>query len=111
MVDSSVTRILLTGATGEHIDLLPVVFRLSHQPQLNSAGYIGGSVLTRLLNHPNSKTFQIHAIVRSAEKAQKLNALGVHATVGPHSDLALLTAAAAQADVVFACVWISRFQV
>ena len=35
-------------------------------------GYLGGSVLSRLLAHPSRDTFEITAIVRSAEKAKKL---------------------------------------
>ena len=32
-------------------------------------GYIGGSVLSRLLEHPSASTFDITVLVRSEEKA------------------------------------------
>ncbi|KIM87550.1 hypothetical protein PILCRDRAFT_95788 [Piloderma croceum F 1598] len=47
---SSTTNIFITGATG----------------------YIGGTVLSRLLTHPSAPTFKITALVRSPEKAAKL---------------------------------------
>lgn len=67
-------------------------------------GYIGGSVLERLLDHPDSARFQITAIVRSAEKAEKLKKLGVDVVVGSHSDADNVRDAAAKADVVFTVV-------
>lgn len=66
-----------------------------------ATGYIGGSVLERLLDHPDSARFQITAIVRSAEKAEKLKKLGVDVVVGSHSDADNVRDAAAKADVVF----------
>jgi nucleoside-diphosphate-sugar epimerase len=76
---SSKTNIFFTGATG----------------------YIGGSVLSRLLKHPKADTFKITALVRSEEKAAKLRKLGVHALVGAFSDLDRLQTLASEADVVF----------
>lgn len=67
-------------------------------------GYIGGAVLERLLNHPDFARFQITAVVRSAEKAEKLNKLGVDVVVGSHSDADIVTDLAAKADVVFSIV-------
>ncbi|TFL01459.1 hypothetical protein BDV98DRAFT_593342 [Pterulicium gracile] len=61
---SNKVNVLLTGATG----------------------YIGGTVLERLLNHPDVSRFDITAIVRSVEKAEKLNKLGLDVIVGSHSD-------------------------
>ncbi|KAF6747570.1 hypothetical protein DFP72DRAFT_919668 [Ephemerocybe angulata] len=78
----STTKILITGATG----------------------YIGGSVLGRLLVHPESKSFEIVALVRSAEKAAKISTLGVETVVGDYDNLALLTELASNADVVFEIV-------
>lgn len=66
-----------------------------------ATGYIGGAVLERLLNHPDFARFQITAVVRSAEKAEKLNKLGVDVVVGSHSDADIVTDLAAKADVVF----------
>ncbi|RDB25572.1 Uncharacterized protein C2A9.02 [Hypsizygus marmoreus] len=65
-------------------------------------GYIGGSVLERLLNHPNAATFNLTALVRSPEKAEKLKTLGVNAVVGSHSDLPLIEKLASESDVVIA---------
>ncbi|KAJ7284906.1 hypothetical protein C8J57DRAFT_1289814 [Mycena rebaudengoi] len=72
-------------------------------------GYIGGAVLTRLLEHPLAATFDITLLVRSAPKAEKLNRIKfgqgnkLRAVVGSNSDLGLLKQLAADADVVFAC--------
>ncbi|KAF7374936.1 hypothetical protein MSAN_00379700 [Mycena sanguinolenta] len=76
-------RIFLTGATG----------------------YIGGSVLARLLDHPRQRTFEITVLVRSSEKAALFNRTfgNLTAVVGSTSDLGLLEELSADADVVFAC--------
>jgi nucleoside-diphosphate-sugar epimerase len=77
---STKTNIFLTGATG----------------------YIGGSVLSRFMKHPNATSFNITTLVRSPEKAEKLKSFGVHPVVGSHSDLALVEKLVAKADVVIA---------
>jgi len=77
---STKTNILLTGATG----------------------YIGGSVLSRFLKHPNAASFNITTLVRSSEKAKKLETFGVFPVVGSHSDVALVEKLSAKADVVIA---------
>ena len=68
------------------------------------AGYIGGSVLVRLLQHPDSKSFQISALVHSSSKAEKLKTLGIRTVLGSYSDLDLLTKEAAEADFVITMV-------
>ncbi|KAJ6513307.1 hypothetical protein C8R45DRAFT_1207170 [Mycena sanguinolenta] len=80
-------RIFLTGATG----------------------FVGGSVLTRLLDHPlqrHGSTLEITVLVRSPEKAAVFNRTfgNLTAVVGSTSDLKLLEKLSADADVVFACV-------
>jgi len=70
------------------------------------AGYIGGSVLDRLLGHPKAASFKIKALVRSPEKARWLSNLGVDIILGSHSDIAKIKKAASKSDVVFACVCI-----
>ncbi|KAI0635606.1 NAD-P-binding protein [Trametes polyzona] len=76
------TNILITGATG----------------------YIGGTVLERLLKHPKASTFEISTLVRSAEKAKVLKEqFGVNAVVGTHADFNKLAALAENADVVLSC--------
>ena len=70
-------------------------------------GYIGGSVLTRLLEHPNVNSFQITTLVRSPEKAEKLKSLGVNAVIGSLLELDKVEKLASEADVVFATVGMS----
>ena len=61
-------------------------------------------MLSRFLKHPNVASFNITALVRSPEKAEKLKTLGVHPVVGSYSDLALVEKLSAKADVVIATV-------
>jgi uncharacterized protein YbjT (DUF2867 family) len=70
----------------------------------HSTGYIGGSVLSRLLAHPEAKSFEFTALVRGAEKAAKLNTVGVTTVLGSYSDLDLLTKSAKDADIFIAVV-------
>jgi uncharacterized protein YbjT (DUF2867 family) len=74
-----------------------------------SEGYIGGSVLSRLLKHSKAASFNITALVRSPEKAEKLKTFGVHPVVGSHSDLALVEKLTAKSDVVIATVGIYHY--
>jgi len=62
-----------------------------------ATGYIGGACLERLLD---DKAFEITALVRSEEKAKKLNDLGVAAIIGSIDDAELMISAAADADIV-----------
>ncbi|KAG6830660.1 hypothetical protein H0H92_015557 [Tricholoma furcatifolium] len=68
--------------------------------RIYGTGYIGGSVLARFLARPDFQDLKITALVRSAEKAGKLNALGVETVVGALQDLDSLEKAASEADVV-----------
>ncbi|KZV69697.1 NAD-P-binding protein [Peniophora sp. CONT] len=70
------TKIFLTGATG----------------------YIGGACLQHLVSDGD---FLITVLVRDAEKARRLNGLGVATIVGSLDDSETLASAAAAADVVF----------
>jgi len=74
-----------------------------------SPGYIGGSVLTRLLSHPRSDTFRITVLVRAQEKAAQFRTMGIKAVVGSNADTATLRELAADADLVIACVNIYFF--
>ncbi|KAF9069216.1 NAD(P)-binding protein [Rhodocollybia butyracea] len=76
------TKILMTGVTG----------------------YIGGAVLTRFAQRPDFESFEIHCIVRSPEKAEKIKALfkNVKPIVGSHSDIPLMTEAVSKVDIVIA---------
>ncbi|TFK27194.1 NAD-P-binding protein [Coprinopsis marcescibilis] len=75
------THIFLTGATG----------------------YLGGSILTRLLSHPLSETFRLTVLVRAPEKATQFRKMGIHAVEGSNTDLELVRKLASNADIVVAC--------
>lgn len=64
-------------------------------------GYIGGSVLERLLDHPDAHSFEITALIRSPEKAEKFKEFGVNSVVGSFNDTQLIEDLTAAADVVF----------
>ncbi|KAI0649448.1 NAD-P-binding protein [Trametes meyenii] len=67
-----------------------------------ATGYIGGSVLERLLKHPSASTFDITALVRNADKAKILESkFGVKAIVGNHQELDKLESLAENAHVIF----------
>ncbi|KAI9061094.1 NAD-P-binding protein [Trametes sanguinea] len=69
-----------------------------------ATGYIGGSVLQSLLQHPKASTFEITALVRSAEKVKTFREkFGVNAIVGSYAELDKLGSLAGEADVVFSC--------
>lgn len=71
-------------------------------------GFIGGSVLYRLLSHPSAKTFDITVLMRDARKASIAQSkLGVKAVVGTLSEEAKLEALAQKAHVVISCVRMS----
>ena len=62
-------------------------------------------MLARLLMHPNASNFEITAIVRSEEKAKKLEKLGVKAVVGSFKkDLDVTEKLSEQSHIVFNCV-------
>lgn len=77
------TRIFLTGATG----------------------YLGGSVLSRLIEHPTYEHTEIWVLIRPSkmDKIPALHSLDVKTVLGTYDDLDLLEDQAAHADVVFAC--------
>ena len=75
--------------------------QLAHQ----NTGYIGGSVLARLLKHPNAQSFEITALVRSEDKAKKLESHGVKTVIGSYKDDHALTEKLAEnAHIVFQIV-------
>jgi uncharacterized protein YbjT (DUF2867 family) len=69
-----------------------------------SAGYIGGSVVGRLLEHPNASSFQITALVRSPEKAAKLESIGVRTVLGSFKEFDKMEKLSSEADAVIAMV-------
>ncbi|KAJ7661706.1 hypothetical protein B0H17DRAFT_320768 [Mycena rosella] len=67
-----------------------------------ATGYIGGTVLSLLLDHKDTDHFNITALMRSAENAEKLkNATGIEVVVGSHSDLDVVETLASKASVIF----------
>ena len=76
---------------------------------INDQGYIGGSVLTRLIDHPDFKSFEITALVRSTDKAERLRKFGINVVVGSHKDEALVEQLTSQTDVVIATVCFAWF--
>ncbi|KAI0635600.1 NAD-P-binding protein [Trametes polyzona] len=69
-----------------------------------ATGYVGGSVLERLLKHPDAKTFDILAIVRNEEKAKILESMfGIDVVRGTLQDLEKLESLAENAHIVFHC--------
>lgn len=67
---------------------------------IGATGYIGGSILSRLLDHPRFPTFSLSAIIRSPEKAKELQALKVNTVLGSFSDQELVQNLASEADIV-----------
>jgi len=64
-------------------------------------GYLGGSVLQRLLDHGDADKFKITVLVRSPEKAAKLKPFGVEPVIASLSDLDIVERESSKADVVF----------
>ncbi|KAK1215399.1 hypothetical protein PQX77_022002 [Marasmius sp. AFHP31] len=69
-----------------------------------ATGYIGGSVVSRLLSLPDAQAkYEFRAIVRNADKAKILvEKFGIKTIVGSHSDQPLMEKEASEADVVLA---------
>ena len=80
--------------------------RLLMKPDtFHTAGYIGGSVLQQILQHPDAKTFDITVLVRDASKAKLLETkFAVKTAVGSMEDLERLSQLAESAHIVVQCV-------
>ncbi|PBK97857.1 hypothetical protein ARMGADRAFT_922794 [Armillaria gallica] len=65
-------------------------------------GYIGGTILSRLIEHKDSKNFDITILLRPTRSSAGYEALGLKTVSGSDADLSLLRAQAAAADVIFA---------
>ncbi|PPR05405.1 hypothetical protein CVT24_008019 [Panaeolus cyanescens] len=100
LLDNMPTKIFITGATGE----MGCKWAFSATKQV--LGYVGSTVLSRLLDHPDSQNFAITALVRTLPAAEKLESLGVKTLIGSYhdTDLSFLTEAAANADIVITMV-------
>lgn len=76
--------------------------RVTDQP---TPGFVGGTVLSKLLSHPRVGAHRLTVFVRSEEKARVLQEqFHVKAAVGSFDDAEQLTRLASQADVIFSCV-------
>ncbi|KAH9929458.1 uncharacterized protein B0H18DRAFT_1117487 [Fomitopsis serialis] len=65
------------------------------------SGYIGGTLLDRLLKHPKASTFDIVTPARDPEKAEVLRKLGAKPEIAALSDFDKIEALASRADVIF----------
>jgi len=66
-----------------------------------ATGYIGGSILTGLLQHPNASNFQITALVRGDDtRVKKLTSVGVHPLIGDNDSHDVIEQATSESDVV-----------
>ncbi|KAK0200261.1 hypothetical protein DFS33DRAFT_1387469 [Desarmillaria ectypa] len=68
---------------------------------IGATGYIGGTFLLHILDHPTASTFKITTLVRYREKAQMLRKLdlGINILEGSSEDIALLEELAERADI------------
>lgn len=93
------TKIFFTGATGIVLFLFRNQYVIDVLP-----GYIGGSVLNRILSHPQREKYEITILLRSSEKAEAFKAFGLKVTIGSMSDHDFLEQTVAQYDIVFQTV-------
>jgi nucleoside-diphosphate-sugar epimerase len=65
-----------------------------------ATGYIGGSILTALLQHPNAENFNITALIRSDnERVKKLASLNVTPIIGSNDSFEVIEKAAKESHV------------
>ena len=65
-------------------------------------GYVGGTVLSRLLSHPDRCSFDITVLVRNKDKAKTLSdKFGLKAVIGTHQELERIASLAERAQYVF----------
>ncbi|CAF0815060.1 unnamed protein product [Adineta steineri] len=66
-----------------------------------ASGYIGGSLLAGLLQHPNASNFKITALIRGdVNRANKLASLGVNPLIGSNDSHDIIEKAASESHVV-----------
>lgn len=104
-MSSARTSILFLGATGKYP--LHSVYKPANvdaDSLVNLLGYIGGSVLSRLLAHPSAGIFDITALVRNPGKAKLLESkFGLKTVIGALEDLDKIEELSHQSHVVFSC--------
>jgi nucleoside-diphosphate-sugar epimerase len=87
-------------------DFLSVKSNKMSSKQINilltgATGYIGGSILVNLLQHPNAKNFKITALIRGEEsRTKKLASLGVIPLIGSNDSHDIIEKAASESHVV-----------
>ncbi|KAJ3532955.1 hypothetical protein NM688_g7347 [Phlebia brevispora] len=82
-----------TGVCKMSASKIPIFF-------LGATGFLGGSILTRLLARPDASSYDITALVRDPVKAKKLESFGIKTVIGSLTEISQL---AEQAHVVFSC--------
>jgi nucleoside-diphosphate-sugar epimerase len=68
---------------------------------IGATGYIGGTVLAQLIQHPKWSEYEITIHLRSAEKAKGFEKLGLNTAIGSLDDVADLEKHAAESDIIF----------
>ncbi|KAK2460901.1 hypothetical protein APHAL10511_007371 [Amanita phalloides] len=68
-----------------------------------ATGYIGSSAVSAFLDHPKRDAFEITALVRDANKAEKLKQFNITPVVGSHLYGPLFEKLASETDVLIAC--------
>ncbi|KAI5997250.1 hypothetical protein F5J12DRAFT_851731 [Pisolithus orientalis] len=68
-----------------------------------ATGYVGGTVLTRLIDHPTFANSEITLLIRPSkkDKISALHSLGLNTVLGSYNDLDILEEQASKADIVF----------
>jgi hypothetical protein len=92
------TKILFLGATGEQLQRSQIL------AERFTPGYLGGSTLVRLLEHPRRSTFEITVYIRAASKADAFQSLGLKTVIGSLDDHDVLEGEASEADIIFQSV-------
>ena len=72
--------------------------------RLDRPGYIGGTVLAHLIQHPKRSDYEITIHLRSAEKAKGFEKLGFKTVLGSLDDVMDLEKLASESDIVFQTV-------
>ncbi|KAF9790675.1 hypothetical protein BJ322DRAFT_1037830 [Thelephora terrestris] len=68
---------------------------------IGATGYIGGTVLAHLIQHPKKADYEITIYLRSAEKAKGFEKLGFKTVLGSLDDVEVSEKLAARFDIIF----------
>ncbi|KAN0073836.1 hypothetical protein V8E55_012090 [Tylopilus felleus] len=66
-----------------------------------ATGYVGGTVIDRLLKHPTFETSEFTVLVRKADAVPAFKSLGIKTVLGSYDDHELLEKQASLSDIVF----------